>query len=175
MKVLFRVVSILMVLPALALIVFSSGCGGSRGGAVSVNGKVTYKGQPVTGGKVTLYPKGSDAGYSMAIGPDGNFAAGDLPKELVGVVTVTVDTKDLKDAPKDDPTDMKNLQGTSKEKSIPAVDPKTMKQPDEMAKMSKSKRSVYVEIPEKYADPKKSNLTLEIKSGKNEEKTITLE
>jgi len=172
MKVLLRLISVLMVLPAVALIAFSSGCGGPSGGAVSVQGKVTYKGQPVTGGKITLYPKGKEEGFTLGIDGDGNFAAGDMPKDMVGTVTVAVDTKELKDAPTSDPGDPDQIGKTTK------AGPK-MAKPDKAAGMpaigKQGKRAVYVQIPPKYADPKTSGLTLEIKAGKNDDKVVAME
>src|SRR5207253_2292765 len=68
MKVLFRLLSVLLLVPAMCLLL--SGCGKSGGGgAVGVEGKVTYKGQPVTGGKLKLHhPK--EGSYPININAD---------------------------------------------------------------------------------------------------------
>ena len=93
---------------------------------------------------------------------------------MVGSVTATVDTKDLKDAPKGDvtdPTKMKELSGGK----ITGTPTFKDKKPDNPSIGKQGTRPVYVEIPAKYADPKTSGLTLEIKAGKNVDKTVTLE
>jgi hypothetical protein len=164
----------LLLCPAFLLFIFSSGCGGGRGGsagAASVTGKVTYKGSALTGGKLLLHSQGAPGSFSMEIRPDGSFFNGDIPKDLIGMVTITVETKHLKDLPAGDPTDPGVLKQASKGK----IDPSALKGPKmsgpgltAMEKASQTARAAYVEIPEKYGDPKQSGLTWEIKAGKNE-------
>jgi hypothetical protein len=175
MKVPFRAVSMLLVLPALMLLVASSGCGKSAGpgGVASVDGKVIYKGNPVTGGKVTFHPQGGGPGFTIDLRPDGTFFNGDVAKEAIGPVTITVETKHLKDLPGGDPTDFEVLAKEGKEKGIAIK--KVDKSGPGLTEMGKSpaQRPVYVAIPEKYADKKLSGLTWEIKAGKNQ-RTIEL-
>jgi hypothetical protein len=56
-----------------------------------VHGSVTYNGQPVTGGTITLYSE--DAGlYTIPIRQDGTFSESDLPK---GTMKVTIETESV--------------------------------------------------------------------------------
>jgi hypothetical protein len=50
----------------------AAGCGG--GGMTTVTGTVTYGGEPLTNGYVTLIPDGPGESASGQIGPDGRFA-----------------------------------------------------------------------------------------------------
>jgi len=168
MKVLFRLLSILIFLPACFVGLSGCGKGAGGGGLIAVAGKVNYKTKPVTGGKLTLHSK--DGIFDVNIGPDGSFSNGDLPKEFIGEIVVTIDTSELKDQPKGDPVKDKNkgedkgmkLTGGMPDKGLP-----------DMPKGAPSARSVYVELPPKYADPKQSNLKWTITAGKNE-KTFDL-
>jgi hypothetical protein len=57
---------------AAAALLFLTGCGAKTS---TVSGKVTYQGQPVTGGSITLLPTGGSTGKPAAanVQPDGTF------------------------------------------------------------------------------------------------------
>src|SRR5262245_25592224 len=78
------------------LLVSVAGCGPS--GAI-VNGKVTYKGNPLTSGEVRIIPflESSGPSRSSLISPQGTFEIHDAP---IGQVTVTVASYKTRDAPK---------------------------------------------------------------------------
>ena len=74
-------------LPALCVLtcLATTGCG-SYG---SVSGKISYKGEPLTGGTVLFFP-GSAGAVSSVIGPDGGYKVDNVP---AGPVTIAVETK----------------------------------------------------------------------------------
>ena len=57
-----------------------------------VSGKVTYNGQPVTGGTVTFHSKKDGAKIPVSISSDGRYSAFDIPD---GEMDVTVETESL--------------------------------------------------------------------------------
>ena len=63
------------------------GCGGDSNKA-TLSGKVTYKGAPVPGGTLTLYPESGPA-YPISLHADGTFSVSDVP---VGPMGVGIDT-----------------------------------------------------------------------------------
>ena len=64
-----------------------AGCGGD-GGKATISGKVSYKGAPVTGGTLTLYPA-SGPPYPLTIKADGTFNVSGVP---IGEMGVGIDT-----------------------------------------------------------------------------------
>jgi hypothetical protein len=141
-----RMWAVLLLFP-LGLMV--AGCG--RSSEATVTGKVTYKGQPLKGGSVSLI---SEAGgvVRSTIEEDGSYK---ITKAPVGPAKVTVDTKALR------PVNQKAVKGPYANANAPQeVLPKSAKGGD---------ASRYVAIPARYADPEKSGLTVEVKSGKNEQ------
>jgi hypothetical protein len=125
------------------------GCG--RSSQATVTGKVTYKGQPLKGGSISLI---SDAGgvVKSTIEEDGSYK---ITKAPLGSAKVTVDTKGLR------PVNQKAVKGPyANAKAPPEVLPKSAKGGD---------ASHYVAIPPRYADPEKSGLSVEVKKGKNEQ------
>jgi hypothetical protein len=135
----------LLILPLVSL----AGCTSTdRPNEALIYGKVTFKDQPVGGGTVTLIPAGRDKKIPpIPIGPDGSFQAGGIP---VGQMTVTIETESAKKTA--GVYVMPNGQPPPKGTSEPQIEnaPK------------------YVAIPKKYADPKTSGLSWDIKPGNND-------
>jgi len=114
----------------------------------AMSGKVTYKGKDVTGGQLTIFTKDGGA-VPATIEADGTYSVRDLP---VGEATVTIDTKTLKPA---NTSAVKFGGGEHKMKTGPVPEGYSQTAP----------KGQYVEIPAKYADQKKSGLTLTVNSG----------
>ena len=117
------------------------GCGG---GPSSINGKVSYKGVPVTGGNIS-FDFGADKRISAMIDAKGNYS---VQTPHTGKATVAIETESLKNT-----GNLTPLPGVADKEKITAGLP--------------SGSASYVKIPAKYADAKSSNLTADIKSGTN--------
>jgi hypothetical protein len=127
-----------------------------------VEGKVTYKNAPVTGGEIAFHAKKGGVPYKGVLNPDGTFSFPSVP--ILGDVVVTVDTESMKNA--DDPMakmiEMMKARGAPEEE-IKKLQDKMKGQgiPDK----STMKTGTYVKIPAKYSDPKTSTLTCTLKEG----------
>jgi hypothetical protein len=120
------------------------GCGG---GPSSINGKVSYKGVPVTGGNIS-FDFGADKRISAMIDAKGNYS---VQTPHTGKATVAIETESLKNT-----GNLAPLPGggvADKEKITTGL--------------PSGGSANYVKIPAKYADAKSSNLTADIKSGTN--------
>ena len=150
-------VRLLLALTVLAIL--ASGCK-NKGAPCSISGKVTYNGNPVTGGTVGFYPvEGEGPSYTTAIGPDGTYSTTDLP---VGEVAVTVETG-----------------SANKDKKMPVYgkgqggggvgDPQGEKQGavSPQPKDFQGGGGAYVAIPLKYNLPTTSGLKVKLEKGKN--------
>jgi hypothetical protein len=130
------------------------GCGGGTG---NVSGKVYYQEVPMTGGQVVFQQEGKS--ITANIEPDGSYKALAVPSGQVKVAVFNAPPtagEGSKAAAM-----MKGMQKTvSKEQA--AVDP---------AVAAKAKA---VKIPETYADPEKSGVTLTVKTGENPNQDIKL-
>jgi len=118
-----------------------------------VSGTVKYKGQPVTGGSMTLYV--GDAGYPVAIDSNGHFTAYQLPE---GEAIVTVDTEPLNPSKPKYPGSgrRKDKDKGGSGSSSPAPEGK-----------GGGPAGTYVKIPAKYRTKDKSDLRLTLKAGSN--------
>jgi hypothetical protein len=147
------------------------GCSGGKNpnAPASVHGKVTYNGQPVTGGTLTIHAPGIGARYSLSIGADGTYAGTDLP---AGDCVVTVDTESL------NPAKVRKQPAAYGGKNDPMQD-YSKKMAERMGKQpaaettEKQPAGVYVKIPARYADAEKSPLRVELDSG-DQKKDIAL-
>jgi hypothetical protein len=119
---------------------------GCGGNRATVSGKVTYHNAPVTGGMLTLYPASGNP-FMVPLNADGTFEMQDAP---VGQMQVTIAT--------DNVTEVRVPPGGT----------------DPAGKVDPSKMPKKVNIPVKYNDPKTSNLTWDVKPGKNADKTFDL-
>jgi len=121
----------------------------SRGvNSAVVSGKVTYKGAPVTGGKVTFHSPTAGP-VPGPINPDGTYSFGGVAP---GEMKVTVETESARQAASMDYTKMMKPPAGMKESATPTP--------------------VYVPIPAKYANEATTPLTVKVASGNN---TINLE
>jgi hypothetical protein len=115
-----------------------------------VTGKVTYKGQPLPGGRVTFVSKGKQTFTGGGnIDENGNYKL----EAPVGDVKVAVETKSLAGAVgrKGGAVGVKKPTGLKRPGNPP---------PDE-------KKGHYVPIPDKYASPDTSGLEYKIQKGSN--------
>jgi hypothetical protein len=145
----------------LFLFFVASGCGPTKKEIV-VTGKVTYKGEPVTGGVIRLYS--SDAGpaekgdnaFPIQIKPDGTYAASNVP---TGPMKVAIETDSVKrnSGPARDPS----TGLPAGVKPPPGYEPP--KQP--AAAADRGAQPKYVQIPAKYAQPATSGLTWDVKGS----------
>ncbi|MBM4068461.1 MAG: hypothetical protein FJ271_05885 [Planctomycetes bacterium] len=157
----------MLILVGIVFSVSIAGCTKGPAKGVGMDGKVTYQGKPVPGGRITFHPKDGGPAYTAEIQYDGTFAAKDVP--ALGAVIVTVDNSFLKGAegPIGDPT----VEAKAKGENI-KVDPKMLQQ-KENVKVDTSKARKYIELPAKYAKKESSDLTWDIKAG-NAPTTIEL-
>jgi hypothetical protein len=119
-----------------------TGCGGSSKTAV-VSGKVSYKGRPVTGGTIKFIPADNGPPSLGPINPDGTFSFGGVP---FGTMQIGIDTESVRNAARADYT-------------------KTGKAPPGTQMPPSTPHAAYVPLPKKYADPKTSGLTWDLKRG----------
>lgn len=115
------------------LVPWTVGCGSSSNGpAGQIRGRVTYEGEPVKEGVVSVYSSDLGSGASGNISPDGTYTISDPVR--TGKYAVSV---------------------------FPPPEPP----PQDEVPVSSNK--VYDNIPEKYRDPQKSGLVVDIKEGEN--------
>jgi len=140
----FRVVVGCALVLALAAL---SGCGG-RGGKnnFSLSGKVTYKGEPVTGGTLTLTPTdGKTHPVNTKLSSTGKYL---IVPPLVGELKVSIETESIR----------------GKTGKAYTFGPALEKPPD----IDESKMVKYRPIPGKYASAATSDLKVTVVQGKNE-------
>jgi hypothetical protein len=131
------------------------GCGGGNPKA-ALKGTVTYKGAPVTGGTLMLYPA-SGAPFSISLKTDGSFQVDDAP---VGPMKVTVETDSVSHAaPGGMPPGM--------------AMPKDSKPPPDMPKPDATNQPKKVVIPAKYNKAETSGLTWDTKAEKTKTFDLT--
>ena len=126
-----------------AILLLAAGCGQASKGS-SVSGKITYKGQPLTGGIIKLYSdaapapatRGADNSFHITIKPDGTFGASNVPE---GMAKVAIESQPAPSKPA----------GFDPKTGIPLA-PGT---------------ADFVRIPQKYTDPNTSGLTWDVKPG----------
>jgi hypothetical protein len=140
------------------------GCGRPTG---SVEGKVTYNGKNLKGGSVTFVSTEGRQSFAAEIKEDGTYS---VPVMTGGDYKVCVDTSNLKSASTSGTYEgkMKTAGPPAKKATAPpkdAVIPEgyTPSNPAEVAAQNAAKR--YVEIPEKYRDTAKTDLTYKFEGG----------
>jgi hypothetical protein len=130
---------------ALAVSVAVFGCGGGKGGTGTVTGKVTYKGAPLKGGRVT-FAAGGKSGQGE-IKEDGSYTAQNVPTGQAKVAVETSYLKQISRVPQyKPPKDQKFPEGYK-----PGGDPDAAKH--------------FMAIPSKYESTESSGLTLDVKRG----------
>lgn len=127
----------------LLLAALLAGCGAKT---ADVSGTVTYKGKAVTSGSVGFYAGETAAPVVVAIGPDGRYKAPGVP---VGPVKATVYSPNPKEEASEIRSHAKDRPDV--EAAAGGADPKT-----------------WVALPDKYADPTKTDLSYTIKPGAND-------
>jgi hypothetical protein len=139
------------------------GCGKGGRNHSQVTGKVTYKGQPVTGGSIAFHRQGEESSgvYSFNLNSEGVYSGTDLPAEEM---VVTIDTEALR------PGQVQPRYGPPGSKVGGGEDPvrKKMKEMGAPVGAAPGSEGTYVAIPKKYADKTTSPLKKTLTSGKNE-------
>jgi hypothetical protein len=142
---LFR--SCLLLLPLLILL---TGCGSKQG---KVYGTVFYKGKPLPGGDVRFFPEGEGGSFFSGIKSDGSYSIDKLPR---GSAKVTVSFSRENPLAKMNPRKKANA-----EKGM-------QQQLEAMKAHSKDGGAASAEnvtVPEKYNDPDKSGLKIDVTGG----------
>jgi hypothetical protein len=154
----------LLALPLLLLIV--AGCGKSSQTPCSVYGKVTYKGQPVTGGTISFCRTQEElkGGYGYPIKADGTYEGSSMPAEEYVVVIETESLNPNRKTPTYQPKGMRTKDGAKMDANS------YRKKMQEMGKMPavSEEQGTFVQIPKKYSDKKTSPLKAKLESRKNE-------
>lgn len=131
----------------------AAGCGSSSQGTVS--GKVSYKGKPLPGGEVRFFPEAEGGSFYSAIASDGSYSITKLPR---GPAKITV-------------TFSRENPLTKMNPRIKAKAEKGIQQQMEATKAHSKGESApasteNVTLPEKYGDPAKSGLKVDVTGGK---------
>jgi hypothetical protein len=113
------------------------GCSGRNVDYGSIHGRVTFKGQPVTEGQVVFFEPEIHVYHTARIQPDGTYTA-----KMSDGPGLAVGTYQVAVMP-------------------PVVEPSGSKAPGPHTP------GKYPDIPPRYRSPKTSQLTLEVKEGKN--------
>ena len=122
------------------------GCGDSTS---DVSGKVTYQGKPLKGGSITFVAqRGSVSG---SIKEDGSYSIAKVP---TGDVKICVDTEALNPG--------------KKSKAPKITPPAGQSAPEGTYGGGDDPTKKYMKIPEKYASPDTTDLTVKVESGKLE-------
>lgn len=137
-----RAISVIPLAALLVLVCWGTGASAEDAPAktATVTGKVTFRGQPLPRGTVAFHPEKGKP-IKAKLQEDGTYEAKKVP---VGKVRLTVETESLKPAPRKPPA--------------PGGKPPAPPAPAPAGK--------YIPIPVKYADPRTSGLTLDVKEGK---------
>jgi len=142
-----------------------AGCGPSVG---TLTGKVTYKGNALKGGNVTLIPADSGETFSAAIQEDGTYTFEQLKS---GKYKVCVDTSGLKPQRT---TGGRPAAAMKNEPPKGAEMPEGYKMAAPFAQVQAENARRYVEIPAQYADPNSTSLSLDYRGG-SQKHDITLD
>jgi hypothetical protein len=150
---------------------FLGGCG-SNGNVVqhgNLCGKVTLKGQPVTGGKLIFLTE-DDKTIEVSIQPDGTYSGG-VP---LGEARVAVDTEFIKAMVSATQHTVsgsaRNFNREANREAFGKIDGKDFKppKPEERSKFNSMQGMKYVPIPEKYRKPKESGISVTVSRGSQE-------
>jgi len=136
-----------LILPLASLFLVLGCRRGNPNAPVSVTGKVSYKGQPVTAGTLVFHTD-SNAAYPGTINSDGTYAAHQIPS---GPMVVTIETESA------NPGRKMATYGGGKGKGMLGPMPEGR---------TASSGGAYVKIPSKYADKKTSPLKVTLTDGK---------
>jgi hypothetical protein len=143
--------------PVLLPLLVGLGCSSGNPNAPStVSGTVNYNGQSIKGGLVRFHAPDGTA-YESPIAPDGVYTAADLP---TGEMTVTVDTETINPNP-----GTKSSSKTAGKKKMEEARKKMTGGREAPPGYPPGPGDRYVDIPDKYADPKTSPLKTTLKKG----------
>ena len=128
------------------------GCAKNPHAPASISGKISINGQPIKGGTMQFHTKQGTA-YDASINNDGTYSATDIPE---GELIITVETESIspqKKAPK-------GAEATKRSKAgIVQPPPAGMAGPPDLS-------TLYVKVPDDYAKPNTSPLSVTVKSGR---------
>ncbi len=142
---------LLLVLPLVLVLV--GGCS-HRGAHARLSGKVTYKGQPVTGGVITFLPQSGGA-YTANLDANGTYSIADLP---AGEVSVGIETESVKRQ-----ATVADYNKGHQPAPPPGANANSMGAAGGAG--SAAPATKYVKIPAKYSDPKTSGLSVSVTGG----------
>jgi hypothetical protein len=132
------------------------GCAKNPHAPASISGKISINGQPIRAGTMRFHTKAGNAygaAYDASINNDGTYSATDIPE---GELVITVETESIspqKKAPK-------GGEATKRAKAgIVQPPPPGMAAPPDLS-------TLYVKVPDTYANPNTSPLTVTVKSGR---------
>jgi hypothetical protein len=142
---------VVCLIPAGALLLL--GCGGGRG---DITGEVTYKGEPVSVGRITFLSQVDKQEVKSAHIIRGKYTIAAFP---AGPVKISVESFE--------PPDPEILKGTKLQKVQPAGGMKEFMKgpPPELLEMADGPPLKFVPIPLVYANPESSDLTYDVKKG----------
>jgi hypothetical protein len=127
-----------------------------------VSGKVYYRGQPLTVGTVRFFPEGKGGDYSSPIGPDGSYKVSKLPPgpAKIAVLASTVNPTATMSPMAGKEWAAKGMKEAAKMMQQGKVEGEAP--PPSLFETEKNN----VSVPEKYTDPEKSGLTINVAGGK---------
>jgi hypothetical protein len=135
------------------------GCGPKRELGGSVSGKVTYKGQPVNGAVLRLYPAdGEGTVVKVSVGQDGTFHGADLSP---GEYKIVVEGSQI-------PPDVMKMPEVAK-----GMDPAKAEEMKKKFQQS-HQESPTIAFPNKYKNPATTDLQCKITKGKQENLNLEL-
>ena len=134
------------------------GCGSKRNQGGVVTGKITYKGQPVNGAMLHLYPiAGKSPDISIPVTQEGTFQSSNIPPGEYKIVVESHSPPPARDMP------------TMPTKNIDPAKAAEMKQ---VLQQMKSEAIPTIAYPTKYKDAARTDLKCTIKEG---DQPLTLE
>jgi hypothetical protein len=145
-----------LLLTVVVLVLGVLGCTSSKT-PCSVSGKISYNGQPVTGGTIAFHRtiEGQSGSFGSPINADGTYEGTSMPAEEY-IVTIETESMNAERLAKNYGGGKDNAQKLYRE---------------QMEKMGKApvenKQGTYIKIPAKYNDKAKSGLTAKLTRGKN--------
>ena len=148
----FGAVRCVLLASGVLLLAFATGCGGGKKKSATVAGTVKFKGAPIPSGSVGFYEK-DEKGQETLVA-QGGIMNGSYTVENVPLGAATITVKTLK------------VRGLARNPRswTPA---KPGDNPGKLAEGFKREEMEYVELPDKYGDPKKSGLEMTVAAGSN--------
>jgi hypothetical protein len=130
------------------------GCGGGRG---DITGEVTFKGEPLSVGRITFLSQVDKQEVKSAHIIRGKYSIAGFP---AGPVKITVESFEPPD-----PEILKNTKSLAKVKPAGGMQEHMPGPPPELLEMADGPPLKYVPIPRTYSNPETSGLTYEVKRG----------